>query len=212
MRILSKLLGKHSSGRYHQFRIRVDKKSSIGDDEFSGWWLIEDEVSFEESKAYKSIDVMYESCRSHEAYIYPDLLSHLGIIKGTPPNRLDLPEEDTIYLLKGPNRGKIILSISREKGIRFLFPFKTTTPEYTDSILQFISREKITAAFIFENHMAISKEKNSDRYEWFKAIKASMKQENGEDISMQYFNRKEFLDALRRGFRRSCHSREIEDS
>ncbi len=181
-------MGKNPSGRYNQFRIRVDKKSSIGDDEFATWWLTEDKVSFEKSQAYKSIDVMYESCRGHEAYIYPDLLSHLGIIKGTPPSRLDLPEEDTTYVLKGPNRCKIILTISKEKGIRFLFPLETTSTEYRDSILQFIAREMITAAFIFENHMAISKEKDSDSYEWFKAVKASMKQKNGEDISMQYFS------------------------
>ncbi len=187
MGLLSKLLGKHPSGRYRQFSIRVDTKSSIGDDEFATWWLTEDKVSFEKSQTYQSIDLMYESCRGYEAYIYPDLLSHLGIFKGTPPSRLDMPEEDTTYLLKGPKRGKIMLTISKEKGIRFLFPLKTTSPEYRDTILQFIAREMITAVFIFENHMAIYKEKDSESYEWFKTVKASMKQKNIENTSMQYF-------------------------
>lgn len=131
---------------------------------------------------------MYEACRSHEAYLYPDLLYHLGIITGTPPIRLEPPTEETQYILRGPKRKEILLSVSKEKGIRFLFPIQSTSPEYRDSILQFIGREMITAAFIFENHRSISKEADSESFQWFAAAKKAMQQESEEANSVKYFS------------------------
>lgn len=103
------------------------------------WWATEEEPEILKSRAVKSIDHAYKELNGIETYVLAALLKGAGYIDDEEVGRAALPDEMAFFPLEGPEGIPIIMTASREKGIRFAFPVKQAGRRYRDLFLHHFS-------------------------------------------------------------------------
>ena len=106
--------------------------------EFSMWWPASEGEMFSCSRTFPFIDRAYRSLSGYETYVHAAIMRSLGY-EGEGVGRLRLPERSETFSLEGPEGALVLLSLSQEKGIRFLFPVTTTPHAYRDAFWQVFS-------------------------------------------------------------------------
>jgi hypothetical protein len=103
--------------------------------EYSMWWPASGDESFTGSRAFRHIDRAYRSLSGYETYVHAAVMRALGY-EGDTVGRLGLPAEPGTFPLEGPEGALLLLDVSQEKGMRFLFPVERTPRAYRDAFWQ----------------------------------------------------------------------------
>lgn len=98
---------------------------------YAMWWATPNEKSFGKAQASKNLRRAYKALDGIEEYVFARMAWELKLIDQEAA-RVALPDTFDIAV-KGPENEPFILNVSKEKGIRFLFNTKKTTPEYRDN-------------------------------------------------------------------------------
>jgi len=106
--------------------------------EYSMWWPQSDGDRFSGSRTLPFIDRAYRSLAGYETYVHAAIMRSLGY-EGECVGRLKLPDEAQTFALEGPEGVLLLLCVSQEKGIRFLFPVAGTSHAYRDAFWQVFS-------------------------------------------------------------------------
>ncbi|MFW5760626.1 MAG: hypothetical protein ACOCXH_06585 [Cyclobacteriaceae bacterium] len=100
---------------------------------------------------------------------------------------MNLPETPKNFVILGPENKLIILDISQEKGIRFLFPISSTSKEYRDRFLKGVLVDFLsTRMYLQQNKLEEDELKDPNSYDWFTFMsKVTVEQESkGEKIEL----------------------------
>jgi hypothetical protein len=101
--------------------------------EYAMWWADEEENNFQESDTYQLILNLFQVFRHYETAFLGYLLYHIGLTGEI--GRAELPLQDKALSVIGPESKKILIVLSKEKGIRFLFPVQNTKRFYREQFL-----------------------------------------------------------------------------
>lgn len=115
--------------------LRYDSDSKAAG-KYAMWWSSPSDPYFHKSKTYDSLAKLNEFMKGYETYMTGYVLRQTRIVKKMELQRMKLPENHVTYIIDAPEEKKILLDISQEKGIRFLFPIDSTTPEYRDRFVK----------------------------------------------------------------------------
>ncbi|MEO4005049.1 hypothetical protein [Flavobacterium sp. CAU 1735] len=105
----------------------------LKDVDFAMWLPSEEDAVFESSPIIGKWETAYSITQHYWSYITADLLKKLEIV-GENTKRLGLPDSFQAFAFETTDNEQIILSLSKEKGIRYHFA-RTTSLEYR---LQFL--------------------------------------------------------------------------
>ncbi len=107
-------------------------EKELPQEDYAMWWPTESEPSFFDSAAMGYLDRIFASLDGIESYIISVILRETGYQE--TDGRVALPEYAQLPI-EGPGETPMIISASREKGLRFHFPVSLVTPEYRDMFL-----------------------------------------------------------------------------
>ena len=111
----------------------------ISEGMYGMWWKTKKEPLFTNSKTKQYLDIIHRATREYPSYFFGYILSELEVEGFEKTKRKPLPEKPLEITVKGPEQKDIIISISREKGIRFHFPVNSTNRKYRAFFLDQIS-------------------------------------------------------------------------
>ena len=115
--------------------LRVENDAKIAG-EYAMWWNSEDDLVFHKSKTYEHLNKMYQIFKGYETYLTGYVLRQTRIKQEVQLERMHLPKNHVSYILAAPEGKYVVLDLSQEKGIRFLFPVENTTKEYRERFLR----------------------------------------------------------------------------
>lgn len=166
--------------------LRFEKDAKISGT-YAMWWKTEEDSIFHNSVAYEHLSKIYEIFKGYETYLTGYVLRQTRIEKDVQLKRTKLPEGSVEYVIHAPENKKIVMSISQEKGIRFLFPINTTKKSYLERFLKGIMVDFLATRLSLQQHDAPQDEEiDPNSYDWFtfmsRVIKAN--EEKGEEISL----------------------------
>ncbi|NJO90378.1 MAG: hypothetical protein HC831_16585 [Chloroflexia bacterium] len=145
--------------------LRIDKDARLND-EYAMWWSGDDETIFSTSETKEILESIYEIQKDYESVYTGYLLQQLGILEDF--GRALLPTEEKALVVHAPEDKNILLILSQEKGIRFLFPVKSTTRFYREQFLSAIRIDFLTLRLTLrEKQIPKDESNNSNGTEWF---------------------------------------------
>ena len=97
--------------------------------EYAMWWKTEDDPKFAHSEAFQHLDRFFKAIDGYESYLLPEILVNLEAIELEEPTRVALPNNSWAIEAQGPEGIYLMFLADREKGIRFAFDRKKTTPQ-----------------------------------------------------------------------------------
>jgi len=153
--------------------------------QFSMWWQSENDKYFHKSKTFRLLQRIYKLCQGYETYLMGYILLQIGVTNEAKLQRMRLPKENVSYILNAPEHNRIILNLSQEKGIRFLFPIERTSAKYRDLFLQgVVSDFEMVIRSLKEQNVPSDEKQEPNGYEWFSFMSNVVKQkeEQGEPI------------------------------
>lgn len=113
----------------------VDKEwQAVGD--FAMWWPTPEDPVFHQSATCEYLSNLYKLVNRYESYATGYVLRQTGIKSESELERILLPENYNTYVLDAPEAQKVLLDLSQESGIRFLFPIAHVTREYRERFLK----------------------------------------------------------------------------
>ncbi len=101
--------------------------------DYAMWLPSAGEPLFGTSETRRNIRRLYETVAGVETFAFADLLWRLGLV-GEDASRVALPDASVSHSVLGPDDQVLVLSASREKGIRFHF-HESATPAYRNQVL-----------------------------------------------------------------------------
>ena len=139
--------------------------------DFAMWWSCEEELCFDDNQTFKYLKSIYRSIKGFESCFYTYILHQISGEKRNNLARKKLPKEEVNFVLKAPQNKHVILQISQEKGIRFLFEQKSTSFNYKLFFLEGITKEFYEFRILLENQ-EISFDKPLEYYpeDWLEFI------------------------------------------
>jgi len=145
---------------------------------YAMWWATQEDPIFEESNTYTWLTGLYEVSNGYETYLNGFLLYSLGIDKGKNWQRISLPEKNHTFPLIGPENTSILLDVSQEKGIRFLFPVNKVSKSYVETILKgLVANFIVFVAQLKKSNLPMDEEKDPNGYDWFNFMSRVVKKE-----------------------------------
>jgi len=136
--------------------------------EFGMWWNEENDPIYYKSATKKYLEEIYTCIRGYESYIFGYLLSEIKMKDFENFQRVALPAEEKSFVVKGPEYLDIVISVSQEKGIRFLFPKDKASIEYRSLLLSKIKTSFQAFQLLIEMKEAPKDEvTDSNGYDWF---------------------------------------------
>lgn len=115
--------------------LRVENDANIAG-EYAMWWKSDDDPTFHNSITYEHLNKMYQIFKGYETYLTGYILRQTRIKQEMQLERMKLPDNHVSYILAAPEGKYVVLDLSQEKGIRFLFPINNTTKEYRERFLK----------------------------------------------------------------------------
>ncbi|MDF1694787.1 MAG: hypothetical protein P1U56_03110 [Saprospiraceae bacterium] len=164
--------------------LRVENDAKIAG-EYAMWWKTEDDPVFHSSKTQTILSQMYDIFKGYETYLTGYVLRQTRIKKEVQLERVKLPNDNVTYILAAPEGKHVIMSLSLEKGIRFLFPIQTTSHLYRERFLKGALVDFMATVIPLKQHNAPTDEPTDpNSYDWFEFLSSVIKQkeEAGESI------------------------------
>lgn len=165
--------------------LRVDTTGKFAG-RFAMWWSTEDEPFLHKSKSYELWTKWYEVTKGYETYLAGYVLRQTRVIKEIELKRLRLPQEHSSYLIEAPEGKKVILSISQEKGIRFLFPVNGVNKTYIERFLRGALVDLLAHVVQLKHHNVPQDEIiDGNSFDWFNFMGRVIteKEQEGEKMS-----------------------------
>ena len=153
-------------------------EEEVPKEDYAMWWNIEGQPNFPNSETIISMDQVYSNLDGYISYFYGLMLANLGLIETR--TRVRIPENSDIPFI-GPEHKLIIMNVSQEKGVKFLFPVNSCKGAYRDNFWKAMAR--FTKSF---NEFAVEQkwekdaphETYSSPLQWWKfAMKSAKNQE-----------------------------------
>ncbi len=145
--------------------LRIDKEASLND-EYAMWWSGEDETTFTKSDTKEILESIYEIQEDYESVYTGYLMQQIGILEEF--GRALLPVEEKALVVHAPEDKNILLILSQEKGIRFLFPIKSTSRFYREQFLSAIRIDFLTLRLTLQEKQIPKDEANNfSGTDWF---------------------------------------------
>jgi len=165
----SGVLGKELSTRTLQLSdLRIEKEANLTE-EYAMWWSEDDETSFSNSETNEILDSMYEILQDYESVYTGYLLHQVGISEEF--GRALLPNDEKALVAKAPENKNILIILSQKKGIRFLFPVKSTSRFYREQFLSAMRVDFLTLRLTLQQQQIPKDEPNElNGAEWFKVM------------------------------------------
>lgn len=162
--------------------LRYDKQAKVAG-KFAMWWSTKSDPFFHKSKTFEYLNKLNELMNGYETYMTGYVLRQTRILQEQELKRMKLPEQHVTYIIDAPEEKKIILDISQEKGIRFLFPINETTQEYRE---RFIKGAMVDFAAniipLRQHNVPIDEKIEPNSFDWFNFMSRVVKEkeEKGE--------------------------------
>lgn len=174
--------------------LRFDRDAKIAG-KFAMWWSIEEDPYFHQSKTFEYLNKLNELMKGYETYMTGYVLRQTRILQEQELQRMRLPEQNATYVISAPEEKKVLLDISQEKGIRFLFPIDKTTKEYRERFLKGVMVDFAANIIPLRQHnVPVDEEIEPNSYDWFnfmsRVVKEKEKTEElkGHQIGIVEFN------------------------
>ena len=147
--------------------MRVEKDPKISGT-YALWWSNNGQDKFGGSKTHELLSKLYEVFHGYETYMFGYLMRQTRISENTELQRIGLPEASKNFVILGPENKLIILDISQEKGIRFLFPTEDTSIAYRNRFLEGVLVDFLsTRLYLQQNDAEKDPENELNGYDWF---------------------------------------------
>ncbi|QXP54120.1 hypothetical protein [Cellulophaga sp. HaHa_2_1] len=124
---------------------------------FAMWFPSEAEKTFYNSPIKLQLDAIYALINDYENYVYGYLLLKLKIPDIHKFHRPDLPEVPQTFLILAIENTSLLITVCKEKGIRFHFNKQTTSTAYVAHFLKHMHSDFV--AFIAELQTVLFLEK-----------------------------------------------------
>ncbi|MCT4616081.1 MAG: hypothetical protein N4A49_14555 [Marinifilaceae bacterium] len=109
--------------------------------EYAMWNFCRNEDKYSNSKTSVLLNEIYSVTKNYSSYLFGYLVKQAEIGDMKTLNRIPLPEEPRIYVLKAPEDIDILLQVSQKKGFQFLFPSKKVDNKYRELFLDGVLKE-----------------------------------------------------------------------
>ena len=174
--------------------LRHDKNAKVAG-KFAMWWSTEKDPFFHQSKSFEYLSKINEWMNGYSSYMTGYVLRQTKVLQEQELKRMLLPEQSASFVIEGPEEKKIILDLSQEKGIRFLFPMDNTTVEYRERFLKGAMVD-LAATIIPIMQNKLPKDENTDpnAHDWFNFMARLVKEKelsgefNDHQIGIVEFN------------------------
>jgi hypothetical protein len=121
------------------FEQAIGKTIELGDlreDQYTMWHPCDEDKQFVSSPLVGNWTMIYSITQSYWSYIFADLVKMLKLTDN-PPFRLALPDELNTFAILTSDSGEVVLSVSKEKGIRLHFSEQTSFANRAGFLQQF---------------------------------------------------------------------------
>jgi hypothetical protein len=173
--------------------LRHDRQAKITG-KYAMWWSTESDPLFHTSKTFEYLAKLNELIQGYETYMTGYVLRQTRILQEQELKRIRLPEQNATYVIEAPEEKKVILDISQEKGIRFLFPMDASQ-EYRERFIKGAMVDLVASIIPLRNHNVPRDEKlDPNSYDWFNFMSRVVKEKEeigelkGHQIGMIDFN------------------------
>jgi hypothetical protein len=166
--------------------LRFEKEAQLKGT-YAMWWSSGDELFFHESATADSLSKLYEVIQGYETYMLGYVLRQTRVKEEAELKRMKLPESNYTFAIHAPEAKKIILEISQEKGIRFLFPVKEVTKQYRERFLKGVLIDFLAFRLdLQKNDMPTDEKTDPNSYDWFSFMSRMVKDKelNNDKIEM----------------------------
>lgn len=158
--------------------LRLQKDKSIHEN-YAMWWpeLYDDRFSVSESK--EILESIYDIHKDYESVFVGYILCQIGLIEDL--ERAQLPKDEKALILIGPENKTILLILSQEKGIRFLFPINSTSKFYREQFLSAIRIDFLSLRLsLQQQNIPKDEAKEMHSRNWFKNMLKIVEQKENE--------------------------------
>ena len=160
--------------------LRVENGATV-EGKFAMWWSTETDPYFHQSKTFEYLNKLNEIIHGYESYMTGYVLRQTRIVQEVELKRMKLPVDHSTYIINAPEEKKILLDLSQEKGIRFLFPIEDTTQEYRERFLKGAMVDfAATAIPLRQNNYPTDEKTDPSSYDWFNFMSRVLKQKEEE--------------------------------
>ena len=166
--------------------MRYEKEPKV-QGKYAMWWADNGGEKFGESETLNLLRKLYAVFKGYESCMLGYLIRQTRISEETELRRMSLPDSHKNFVLTGPENNKIVLDVSQEKGIRFLFPINNVSKEYRERFLRGVLVDFLSVRMSLEqNNVEQDEIKDPNSYDWFTFMSdVTVKHENqGEKIDM----------------------------
>lgn len=156
--------------------LRCDKTAKVAG-KFAMWWSLAEDPLFHKSKSFEYLSKLNEFMNGYETYMLGYVLRQTRVLSEQELKRMKLPEQNACYVLDAPEEKKVILDISQEKGIRFLFPIDKVSQVYRERFLRGVMVDFIATIIPLKQHKVPLDEKlDPNSYDWFNFMSRVVKE------------------------------------
>lgn len=162
--------------------LRYDRDAKAAG-KYAMWWSTEAEPLFHKSVVFDYLSKLNEVMKGYETYMTGYVLRQCRISSETQLQRTRLPENHVTYIIDGPEEKKVLLDMSQEKGIRFLFSIQDTTVEYRNRFIKGAVVDLIANIIpLRQQDYPQDEEMDPNSYDWFKFMSevVTQKEQEGE--------------------------------
>ncbi len=156
--------------------------------EYAMWWSMPEDTLFHQSPDNPQLERIMALVQDYGTYLFGHLLCEIKMPGFEKLQRVGLPDQEANFVLMAPESQLVVLSVSKEKGIRFQFSQEKTSANYRHFFLQHIAGY-FDAYRLFLEEQKAPKDTPSDEscYDWYKMLQsvvAQKEQKNGADSSL----------------------------
>lgn len=120
------------------FRTGDDATEETYEGEYAMWWSSDDDPHLGSSPTKDHYRTIYDNLFGYESF-FVGMLVH-SLKNNEEISRISLPEETKTLSVIGPEDKKMLIELSAEKGIQFLFPTQNTSTKYRHNVLKLIAK------------------------------------------------------------------------
>ena len=151
--------------------------------EYAMWWTEQVGSTYSNSKTKQSLDDLYKRIQGYEDVVIDIILSNLMSKEPLDYSINKLAKKEEFYIIEGPEYIKIVLGVSQEKGIRFLFPLRQVSEIYRERFMKWVVKNICDELNILKSKVELIKDSKSQGYEWYKnSTSMLINNERSEDI------------------------------
>lgn len=167
--------------------LRYDSTAKVAG-KFAMWWSTDEDPLFHKSKTYEYLSKLNEVIKGYETYMTGYILRQARIVDKVELQRMRLPQDHATYVIDGPEEKRVLIDISQEKGIRFLFNMTDTPLTYRERFIRGAVVDLIANIVpLRQNDYPVDEVLDPNSYDWFNFMSkvVRQKEEEGELVGHQ---------------------------